>query len=120
MLAVRYGALRVMKFKTGFEFSFFVANVHQIIVQIFADNCSELDTNSINLLRLSNVIQLAVKDELLLSSANNVPTDLIQNVVKIMLKHYDLYLLGKTCLEFLSKLLRTDSSKAGVPSIRKS
>lgn len=107
-LAVELSSKRLKKAKIGFEFSLFLSYLHDLIRTISNEESSGRSSNPINSSRLSNVMQLAIQDEFLLSPENPFPLDLLRQLVTIMLKFHDVPIIGRKSLHLLSKILRNN------------
>ncbi|CAL8122679.1 unnamed protein product [Orchesella dallaii] len=103
MLAVELAEKRLKRYRFSFDFSYIKANLHELIRKIPLEDDAEGDTNT--LARFSNVVKLAVKDEYLFSLETQFPTDFLHHIIKIMLKFHNESMIGKRCLELISKML---------------
>ncbi|ODM98479.1 hypothetical protein Ocin01_08204 [Orchesella cincta] len=90
--------------KFSLDFNYVKTNMYGLIQKIPLDD-DEGDEDPNNLERFSNVIQIAMKDQYLFCFEMQSPTDFLHHIIKVMLKFHNVSMIGKSCLELISKML---------------
>lgn len=106
-LAVKLGGIRLKRFKCTFDLVCVKSNIHQLVRKI-PTNDENLHPDT--LLRLSNVICLAIKDDYLFCEENRFSVGFLDEIIKIMMKFHDVSKIGKRCLKLLLKVISNEAT----------